>query len=69
MHGIGARTIVFVLIYRQYSLFNLVVPPDFRFGGSTQPDNSFIGRNFGVVVYEDSSEISTESQFSDEMMR
>ena len=64
MHGIGARTIVFVLIYRQYSLFNLVVPPDFRFGGSTQPDNSFSGRNFGVMAaspfYEDSEFLSEE---------
>ena len=43
-------------------------PLDFRFGGSTQPGNSFSGRNFGVMAtspfYEDSSEISNESEFS-----
>jgi len=47
------------------SIFNT---PDFRFGGGTQPENSFSGRHFGVMAaspfYEGTSEISTESEFS-----
>jgi len=46
------------------SIFN---HPDFRFGGGTQPENSLSGRHFRVMAaspfHEESSEISTESEF------